>query len=128
MKPPCEIVVKYVLPAIRTLIVKEMMDTYGLTQVQVAEKLGITQPAVSQYIRSLRGSDKYAKLIERNKEVYKSVKALAGKIAKGELTYSQATDEFCKMCERMRAKEILCILHMESAPYLSEEECKICLE
>jgi hypothetical protein len=128
MKPPCETVVKYVLPAIRTLIVKEIMDTYGLTQVQVAEKLGITQPSVSQYIRSLRGSDRYAKLIERNKEVYKSVKALAGKIARGDLTHSQATDEFCKMCKRMRAKEILCTPHMESAPHLDEEECKICLE
>jgi len=49
MKPFCEIIVAKILPAMRAIITKELMQTYGFNQTEVAQKLGITQPAISQY-------------------------------------------------------------------------------
>ena len=54
MKPLCEVTAK-VIPALRAMIVKELTDSYGMTQTEVAERLGITQAAISQYLRNIRG-------------------------------------------------------------------------
>ena len=55
MKPPCEIVVWYVIPAIRSELAKELLNL-GMKQKDVSELMDITQPAVSQYITDKRGS------------------------------------------------------------------------
>ena len=55
MKPPCEIVVWYVIPAIRSELAKDLL-ALGMKQKDVSELMDITQPAVSQYITDKRGS------------------------------------------------------------------------
>jgi predicted transcriptional regulator len=50
MKPPCELIVWYVIPTIRAELAKEMIKL-GLSQKEVSERLGITQSAVSQYVK-----------------------------------------------------------------------------
>lgn len=54
MPIPYEIIVLEVLPAARALIAKKLIEN-GLSQKEAAEKLGLTQPAISQYKRNLRG-------------------------------------------------------------------------
>ena len=48
--------VKSVVPAIRALLAKELMETFGINQTEAANLLGITQTAVSKYIHNVRGS------------------------------------------------------------------------
>lgn len=55
MKPPCELVVWYVLPAIRSELAKSLLSL-GMKQKDVSQLMDITQPAVSQYITDKRGS------------------------------------------------------------------------
>ena len=54
MKPPCELIVWYVIPTIRAELAKELIKL-GLSQKEVSERLGITQSAVSQYVKDKRG-------------------------------------------------------------------------
>ncbi|HUI40108.1 MAG TPA: helix-turn-helix domain-containing protein [Methanothrix sp.] len=49
MKFPCEIIVWDVLPSIRAAIAKELVKR-GISQKEVSQMLGITPPAVSQYV------------------------------------------------------------------------------
>ena len=55
MKTVCEIVVQDILPTLRASVAKELMTTYNLNQGEVARLLDVSQPAVSQYLRQLRG-------------------------------------------------------------------------
>ena len=55
MKPPCEMVVWYVIPAIRSELAKDLL-TLGMKQKKISELMDITQPAISQYITDKRGS------------------------------------------------------------------------
>jgi len=125
MRPPCEVVVKDVLPAIRAMLVKELIERHQLSQVEVARKLGITQPAVSQYLSELRGSG-YARLFKR-REITRPMRELSNAIARGEVRHSRVIQMYCNICKKMKMKEILCVLHAKSAPYLKEEGCRICL-
>lgn len=58
MRPPCEIVVKQVLPAFRALVAKDLIGKYRFSQVAAAKELGTTQAAISQYLCSKRGEKK----------------------------------------------------------------------
>ena len=51
---------------VRSIITRELLEKYNFSQKEVAEVLGVTQPAVSQYKRSCRGSD--AMELEKNKK------------------------------------------------------------
>lgn len=63
LKPFCEVMLH---PALRALIAKELAEHYNFTQAQIAAKLGVTQPAVSQYLRLLRA--KHVKELRRDKK------------------------------------------------------------
>ena len=74
MQIPCELVVWYVLPMIRREVSKELVYTHGMTQAEVARKFGVTDAAISQYLKKKRGdnsiieeSPMYPKFIEEIK-------------------------------------------------------------
>jgi uncharacterized protein len=56
MKSPCEEVVWDILPSIRAAVAAELVKS-GLSQKAVSKMLGITPPAVSQYVSKKRGSN-----------------------------------------------------------------------
>jgi uncharacterized protein len=55
IRPRCEIIVQYVLPAIRAEVAVRMRDE-GISQAQISRILGVTPAAVSHYIKSKRGA------------------------------------------------------------------------
>jgi predicted transcriptional regulator len=121
MKPFCEIVVSDVLPALRAIVAREMMQL-GLNQVQVSKKMGITQPAVSQYMRELRGYR--VKLLTSNAKVSESVKELAHDMVTKEMKSDELHVRFCEICKTIRAEHLLCKLHKDSYPAM--DACDVC--
>lgn len=109
MKPFCEIIVAKILPAMRAIITKELVQTYNFNQTEVAKKLGITQPAISQYRRELRGYR--VKLLLSNKEIMDSIKKLTADIALGNIKSRQIPEKFCEICEKIRKEKIICRMH-----------------
>jgi len=53
---PCEVGVQTVLPAIRALMARTILEKHGLKEKQVAELLGLSQSAISRYTRRNRGN------------------------------------------------------------------------
>jgi len=102
MYPLCESVARYLIPIFRSHIAKELIEKYNFTQDEVAEKLGTTQAAISQYIHSKRGY----KGIEQFNQYLPEIQALANKTAKRIATEKMKADEvassFCKLCELLR--------------------------
>jgi len=123
MKPYCEIVVQNLLPTMRALIAKELIEKYKFTQQDAASKLGLTQSAISQYLRNLRGSK--VKILKKDAKVQKEIENFASKLASGKLDSSNAIEPFCNICKNIRKSKILCEMHKKSFPEL--KECRICL-
>ena len=122
MKPYCEIVAQIVLPNLRALIAKELMDEYNYTQQDAAKKLGLTQSAVSQYLRNLRGSQ--TKILEKDEKICKLIKNFAKELASGEMDSSKSLNSFCQLCKSIRKTKTICQLHRKAFPDL--KECNIC--
>jgi uncharacterized protein len=123
MKPYCECVSQYVIPTMRALIAKRLMEKYKLTQQAAATKLGLTQSAVSQYIRNLRGSK--VKTIENDEVVIKEIDTFVDRVASGDMSPMDSMDQFCKICKTVRKRKLLCEIHSKSFSDL--KDCKTCL-
>ena len=94
MRPHCEKFVLNQLPGVRAMLVKDLMTRYGLTQTETARLTGITQAAVSQYMRSLRG-----RRLPKSKRVTAEVKILSNGLVKRKITKSDLNTRFCKICK-----------------------------
>lgn len=93
---PCELSAKYIVPALRLMIAKRLIEKHGLTQSEVAKLLGVTQPSVSHYLNSKRGI-RMAKVLSRSKSVREYVDRYVEEI----LTSGSPPRNmpFCTICE-----------------------------
>ncbi|PKP58829.1 MAG: transcriptional regulator [Candidatus Altiarchaeales archaeon HGW-Altiarchaeales-2] len=120
MKTPCEIVVWYLLPAIRSELAKAL-ENEGVRQKDIAVYFGTTPAAISQY-----GSGKRGKAIEFPAEITKKIEELAKRIAKEKISPGEITKNMCLICGLTRSTMILCKVHrsIEEVP----EGCNACLQ
>ena len=119
MKPPCEIVVWYVIPAIRSELAKELLNL-GMKQKDVSELMDITQPAVSQYITDKRGSG-----IKLDERVRGMIHAFARKLSDREATKPHSISTTCKICNNVEVDDVLEQLNIDKS-HLGED-CQSCL-
>lgn len=98
MRTTCEYMMWNGLPVIRKKIAESMINDYGLTQKEAAEKLGITPAAVCQYISRKRG-----KIEIRDELVLKEIKVSAENIINnGGGNYIVL--ETCRICKILRSR------------------------
>ena len=119
MKPPCEIVVWYVIPAIRSELAKELLNL-GMKQKDVSELMDITQPAVSQYITDKRGSG--IKLADNVKQM---VKDFAYELSTGESTKADLIPRTCIICKNVETSDVLKQLGIDTSEL--GEDCQSCM-
>jgi uncharacterized protein len=93
----CEVVVWYVLPVLRCEIAKELVKQ-GRSQREVARILGVTDAAVSQYLKEKRGRSEWL-----DDKTRKQISQAAKRIGKG----GQMAPEICKICNVVK-KSGLC--------------------
>ena len=123
MLVPCEVAVKCVLPAVRAMIAKELMAKYQLKQVEVAELLGVSQPAISLYFRKRRGK---AINLANESDIVNLIENLAASLVKDKLPPRAFIPMFCEICRTIRAKGLMCELHKTFDPKIDVEKCGIC--
>ena len=119
MKPPCEIVVWYVIPAIRSELAKELLNL-GMKQKDVSELMDITQPAVSQYITDKRGSG-----VKLQDDVRKMVRDFARELSEGKATKADLIPRTCSICRNVKTSDVLEQLNIDKSDL--GDDCKTCL-
>ena len=100
MKSPCEEIVWDVLPAIRAAIAEELVRK-GLSQKEVSKLLGITPPAVSQYVSKKRGYN-----MEFKEEAKTAIAKLADDLIQNKGV--NLTERICRICKDVRGDESYC--------------------
>ena len=123
MPAPCEVAVKSVIPAIRAYVAKQLIQTYEMKQIDVAELLGITQTAVSKYVGNVRGQ---ALKIDRENEIQDMMNEIASRLADRRTSGPQLMLEFCGVCKAVRRNGQMCELCERSDPEIRNASCHIC--
>lgn len=116
---PQEIEVWYIIPALRRELTKYMIESLNLTQKKVAEVIGITESAVSQYINSKR-----AKEVVFSNAVLNAVGESAKKIADDK---RKLIPEMMNLTRLTEVKQVMCDIHKKQDIVLPED-CDSCFE
>ena len=116
-KLPQEISTWYIIPAIRREFVKEMIRQ-GLSQKQSADKLGLTQAAVSNYMK-----DKRASGIRLNENIREMIKGSVVNILSKQGDVFTEIYKIVKECEKDLT---VCQIHAvyDDVP----KECRVCFD
>jgi predicted transcriptional regulator len=120
---PCEVAVKSVVPAIRSAIARELTQSYGLKQKDVAQLLGITQTAVSKYTTRNRG---VVLQVEEVSETQLVLRETIESLANGDMDRYELVVKLCRICEIIRKKGLMCSLCKLSDPNIDNKKCIIC--
>jgi hypothetical protein len=103
MKSPCEQIVWDILPSIRAAIAEELVKR-GITQKEISRMLGITPPAVSQYVSKKRGYN-----IEFREDIRQSIGVLADDLIEGKVKGNELVPRICQICRMLQDDESACI-------------------
>ncbi len=98
MDPQCEIIGKHVLPLFRSMLAKELVQKYHLSQTEAAKKLGTTQAAVSQYLSSKRAYKGVKHVDKFLPKIGVMAAETAEKLVNKEICVSDITVDFCRLC------------------------------
>ncbi len=102
----------HILPAVRSSLSRMLVEKHGMTRAAVAKRLGVTQAAVTQYFKAVRGT--------RNKEVIDEnfsdlIDDIATRIARGE----DELEGICGLCKTIRNDE-------RFKRYIERGKCDVC--
>ena len=120
---PCEVAVKSVIPAIRSAIARDLTESYGLKQTEVAELLGVTQTAVSKYTSHCRGA--IFEIIDVE-GVQPILKETVFSLANGEMDRYELAEKLCTICGIIRRSGLMCIICKVSDPDIDSSKCVVC--
>lgn len=115
---PQEIVVWYVLPTIRKELAKVMVSDENKSQKKVADILGVSPAAISQYMSSKRGEE-----IVFEKNILNEIKLSAKKIIKDKTKYMQ---EVLRICNLASVRLVVCKMHKKEDCDIPDE-CDACM-
>ncbi len=120
---PEELASKSVIPAIRALIVKRLVEEHDMTQQEAAKLLGVTQPAVSKYLHQKRGA---AIRLGGIKEVEQATSQIADMVSTHKAEPTDVMGKIEAVCEYVRRNRYMCDLHKRLEPEFDVNSCHVC--
>jgi uncharacterized protein len=123
---PSEIEAKSLIPAVRAILAKKLIREYSLKEEDVAKDLGITQAAVSNYVRGTRGDTELISKLESVREVMRMIDDIAKDLSTNKAYTPSTLAKFVGLCNYMRYTLIICDVHHNIEPNIDEQVCEQC--
>ena len=123
---PSEIEAKSLIPAVRAILAKKLIGEYSLKEGDVAKDLGITQAAVSNYVRGTRGDIDLISKLESVREVMRMIDDIAKDLSTNKAYTPSTLAKFVGLCNYMRYTLIICDVHHSIESNIDEQICEQC--
>ena len=123
---PSEIESKLLIPAVRAILSKELVIEKGLKEEEVARMLGITQAAVSNYLRGTRGDNELIAKLMSLSEIMSMIKEISNDLSTNRAYTAKTLSKFIALCNYMRYSLIICDAHHSLERNIDEKVCEQC--
>jgi uncharacterized protein len=123
---PAEIESKLLIPAVRAILSKELVIEKGLKEDEVARMLGITQAAVSNYLRGTRGDNEIISKLTSLSEIMSMIKEISADLSTNKAYTAKTLSKFIALCNYMRYSLIICDAHHSLERNIDEKVCEQC--
>ena len=123
---PAEIETKTLIPAIRAILAKKLIEEHGIREEEVSKLLGVTQAAISNYVRGTRGDPILIGKLLDVKEVSEMINDICSNLASN-MAYTPASlSKFIGLCNYIKSSLLICDIHHNLETNIDEAICKEC--
>lgn len=123
---PAEIESKTLIPALRAILAKKLAEEHDIREDEISKMLGVTQAAISNYIRGTRGDPSLIAKLLAEKQVAQLINELCDNLS-SDLAYTPSSlSKFIGLCNYIKSSLLICEIHHNLESNIDEQVCKEC--
>tara|TARA_B110001454_G_scaffold167897_1_gene157972 strand:- start:670 stop:1086 length:417 start_codon:yes stop_codon:yes gene_type:complete len=123
---PAEIESKTLIPALRAIIARSLAEKYKVREEVISKMLGVTQAAISNYIRGTRGNPELIKKLLAEKQISEMVIDICDNLASDKAYTPSSLSKFIGLCNYIKSSLLICDIHHNLESNIDEQVCKEC--
>ena len=123
---PAEIESKSLIPALRAILAKDLAKNYNIREDQISQMLGVTQAAVSNYIRGIRGDPNLIEKLLQEKQVASMIAEITNNLASDKAYTPSSLSKFIGLCNYIKSSLLICDIHHNLESNIDDAVCKEC--
>ena len=123
---PAEIESKTLIPALRAILAKTLAEKHEIREDQISKMLGVTQAAVSNYIRGTRGDPELIKKLLAEDQVFEMISEISTDLASDRAYSPSSLSKFIGLCNYIKSSLLICDIHHNLEADIDEAVCKEC--
>ncbi len=123
---PAEIESKTLIPALRAILAKKLAEDHGVREDEISKMLGVTQAAVSNYIRGTRGDPSLIAKLLAEKQVSTLINELTDNLSSDMAYTPSSLSKFIGLCNYIKSSLLICEIHHNLESNIDEKVCKEC--
>ena len=123
---PAEIESKSLIPALRAILAKDLAKNHNIREDKISQMLGVTQAAVSNYIRGIRGDPKLIEKLLEEKQVASMLTEISDNLASDNAYTPLSLSKFIGLCNYIKSSLLICDIHHNLESDIDEAICKEC--
>ena len=123
---PAEIESKTLIPALRAILAKKLADDHNVREEEISKMLGVTQAAISNYIRGTRGDPALITKLLSEPEVSNLINELTDHLSSDMAYTPSSLSKFIGLCNYIKSSLLICEIHHNLESEIDEKVCKEC--
>lgn len=123
---PSEIESKSLIPAVRAIIAKKLSTEHSLKEDDIAKILGVTQAAVSNYVRGTRGDTQLVEKLRGVPEVMRMIDDITKDVSSHNTFGASSMAKYIELFNYIRQSLLICDVHHALEKEIDEGVCKTC--
>jgi predicted transcriptional regulator len=123
---PAEIESKSLIPALRAILARNLAKKYLIHEDEISKMLGVTQAAISNYIRGTRGDPKLIEKLMAEKQVSEMIIDISDNLASDRAYTPSSLSKFIGLCNYIKTSLLICDIHHNLESDIDDEVCKEC--
>jgi predicted transcriptional regulator len=123
---PAEIESKTLIPALRAILAKKLAEEHNVREDEISKMLGVTQAAISNYIRGTRGDPKLIQKLVTDEQVSQLLNELSDRLASDMAYTPSSLAKFISLCNYIKSSLLICEIHHNLESNIDEAICKEC--
>ena len=123
---PAEIESKTLIPALRAILAKTLAEKHKIREDEISKMLGVTQAAVSNYIRGTRGDPELIKKLLTENQVSEMIYEISDDLSSDRAYSPSSLSKFIGLCNYTKSSLLICDIHHNLESDIDEAVCKEC--
>ncbi len=123
---PAEIESTKLIPALRAIIAKKLSQEHKIREDEISKMLGVTQAAISNYIRGTRGDPQLIQKLLSEEQVAKMINELSDSLSSAMAYTPSSLSKFISLCNYIKSSLLICDIHHNLESDIDEKICKEC--